>query len=138
MATVADIEITSTPSLMPKAEDLRAIERLHVRAWPALETADLHGWLWRYSGGGSQRANSVSTVRFDGNDLAAAIEEVEARYRASGVPPRFQTFDLTAPTGLAGLLQARGYAEGESTITMARQTSSREFPADVVTADRTA
>ena len=33
------------------ADDLKRIERLHVRAWPALETATIHGWLWRYSGG---------------------------------------------------------------------------------------
>jgi len=137
MATITDIELTPATSSPPSTEDLRAIERLHVRAWPALETADVHGWLWRCSGGGSQRANSVSTVRFDGDDPADAIEEVEARYRARGVPPRFQTFDLTAPTGLAELLQRRGYAEGESTITMTRPTSSREFPADVVIADRT-
>ena len=42
-----------------QADDLRRVERLHVRAWRALETAIIHGWLWRYSGGGSQRANSV-------------------------------------------------------------------------------
>ena len=52
------------------ADDLRHIERLHVRAWPAFETANIHGWLWRYSGGASQRANSVSTVNFTGDPAA--------------------------------------------------------------------
>jgi N-acetylglutamate synthase len=54
------------------ADDLRRIERLHVRAWPAFETAEIDGWLWRYSGGGSQRANSVSTVAFSGRNPATA------------------------------------------------------------------
>src|SRR5947207_3058700 len=45
---------------------LLAIERAAVAAWPALETADIDGWLWRYSGGGSQRANSVSALAFQG------------------------------------------------------------------------
>jgi GNAT superfamily N-acetyltransferase len=118
------------------AADLPAIERLHVRAWPALETADVHGWLWRYSGGGSQRANSVSTVRFSGGDPAAAIDEVEARYRARGAVPRFHTYDLTAPSELTDLLRTRGYAEGESTITMAKPVTSSEPPTDVAVADR--
>ena len=47
-------------------EKLVAIERAAVAAWPALQTADVDGWLWRYSGGGSQRANSVSALAFLG------------------------------------------------------------------------
>ena len=27
------------------ADDLRRLEQLHVRAWPAFETANIHGWL---------------------------------------------------------------------------------------------
>jgi len=123
------------PQTPTGAEDLRAIERLHVRAWPALETADVHGWLWRCSGGGSQRANSVSTVRFRGDDPVAALDEVEARYRARGAVARFHTFDLTAPPGLTDLLRARGYVEGETTITLAKPATAREPPADVGVAD---
>lgn len=112
------------------AEDVQAIERLHVRAWPALETADIGGWLWRYSGGGSQRANSVSTVRFSG-DVEGAIAESEARYRARGAPVRFHTYDLTEPAGLADLLRQRGYGAGETTLTMTRQIGSEPPSADV-------
>ncbi|HLH91035.1 MAG TPA: GNAT family N-acetyltransferase [Xanthobacteraceae bacterium] len=137
MAALADVEPTPAPlQLQRSAEDLRAIELVHVRAWPALETADVQGWLWRYSGGGSQRANSVSTVSFRGDDAAVALDEVEARYRARGVLPRFHTYDLTEPAGLTDLLQARGYVEGESTITMAMPVASCEVPADVTVADR--
>jgi len=118
------------------ADDVRAIERLHVRAWPALETAEVHGWLWRYSGGGSQRANSVSTVQFSGDDPAAALDDVEARYRSRGAIARFHTYDLTSPSGLTGLLAARGYADGETTVTMMKPARSRELPADVEFAER--
>ena len=98
---------------------LRALERLHVRAWPATETASIDGWLWRWSGGGSQRANSVSTVSFAGGDVEAALDRVEARYRAKGVATQFHTYDLTEPAGLPALLTARGYRAGEATTTMA-------------------
>jgi GNAT superfamily N-acetyltransferase len=136
MTTIAEIELTPIALPSPSADDLRAIEHVHVRAWPALETADVQGWLWRYSGGGSQRANSVSTVSFDGDDPGAAIDDIEARYRASGAIPRFHTYDLTAPSGLTDLLRGRGYAEGESTTTMAMPVTSRQLPADVVIAER--
>jgi GNAT superfamily N-acetyltransferase len=112
-------------------DDLRRIERLHVRAWPAFETADIHGWLWRYSGGGSQRANSVSTVDFSGADATAALDEVEARYRARHAPVRLHTYDLSAPDGIVDLLQARGYRGGETTLTMAKPVGAAEPRADV-------
>jgi N-acetylglutamate synthase len=99
-------------------EDRMRMERAHVRAWPALRTADVDGWLWRSSGGGSQRANSVSTVDFRGGDPVAAIAGVEARYAALGAPARFQTFDETSPPELPDLLRRRGYRPAEPTVTM--------------------
>jgi N-acetylglutamate synthase len=113
------------------ADDLRRIERLHVRAWPALETAIIHGWLWRYSGGGSQRANSVSTVDFDGGDPSDALDEVEARYRARNAIVRVHTYDLSAPGSLADLLKARGYGSGETTLTMVKAVGPPNPSADV-------
>jgi ribosomal protein S18 acetylase RimI-like enzyme len=112
-------------------DDLRCIERLHVRAWPAFETADIHGWLWRYSGGGSQRANSVSTVDFAGADPARALDEVEARYRARNAIVRLHTYDLSAPAGIIDLLQRRGYRGGETTLTMAKAVGTSNPPDDV-------
>ncbi len=102
-------------------EDLRRLERLHVRAWPALETARIAGWLWRYSGGGSQRANSVSTVDFEGGDVEAALDEVEARYREKGAPARLHTYSICRPASLIEALSARGYRQGETTLTMVRR-----------------
>jgi GNAT superfamily N-acetyltransferase len=99
-------------------ETLRRLERLHVRAWPASETALIDGWLWRWSGGGSQRANSVSTIDFTGNDMAGALDRIEARYRNKDSPCQVHTFDLSRPNGLPALLAARGYSMGETTLTM--------------------
>jgi GNAT superfamily N-acetyltransferase len=99
-------------------ETLRRVERLHVRAWPATETERIDGWLWRWSGGGSQRANSVSTIDFIGNDIAASLDRVEARYRARNSPVQLHTYDLSRPPALPDLLAARGYGAGETTVTM--------------------
>lgn len=111
------------------------MERAHVAAWPALRTADIDGWLWRRSGGGSQRANSVSTVDFGGGDIEAAVAEVENRYRALAVPARFQTFDETLPAGLADFLRRRGYRQGDETVTMFKRIAPGAGGLDVVCRD---
>ena len=118
------------------ADAIRAVERLHVRAWPALETADVQGWLWRRSGGGSNRANSVSTVLFQGRDPEAALDDIEARYRARGAMARVSTYDLTQPTDLPARLQTRGYRTDETTLTMMKPVEPHDAPADVDVSER--
>lgn len=107
-----------------RMNDRVRMERAHVAAWPALHTRRVSGWLWRCSGGGSQRANSVSTVDFDGSDVETAINTVEALYRDEAAEPRFQTFDETQPDDLPALLQQRGYRPTEATITMIRPVAA--------------
>jgi len=121
----------SNSPMIPDSETLRAMERLHVRAWPAGESAAIDGWLWRWSGGASQRANSVSTIDFDGDDPGAAVDRVESLYRAKGAPARFHTYDLTRPAGLAAILEQRGYGAGETTLTMLMAAQPGAMPADV-------
>ncbi len=111
-------------------DEIVRMERCHVKAWPAFETQTIDGWHWRYSGGGSQRANSVSTIDFTGNDVEAAIAEVEARYRAKQAVARFHTYDHTEPSGLEAILRDRGYAETEATITMVKRPSAGATPPD--------
>jgi GNAT superfamily N-acetyltransferase len=112
-------------------DELLALERLSVRAWPAFETARVDGWLWRYSGGGSQRANSASTIDFSGGDPAAALDQVEALYRAKGVPAQVQVCDASVPEGLDDLLLARGYGRGDTTVTMVKTIAPMDAQPDV-------
>ena len=112
-------------------ETVRCLERLHVRAWPAGETARLDGWLWRWSGGGSQRANSVSTIDFTGNDVHAALDRVEALYRAKSSPSQLHTYALSQPPGLVEALTERGYGPGQTTLTMLATAPSTVMPPDL-------
>jgi GNAT superfamily N-acetyltransferase len=100
---------------------LAAIEAAAVRSWPALETADVEGWLWRYASGGSFRANSVSALAFGGNDVERAVRDVEHRYRAKGAPCRFTISEVCRPADLDGRLAAMGYDRGEDHATMAKE-----------------
>jgi GNAT superfamily N-acetyltransferase len=98
---------------------LREIEQAAVRGWPALESAAIDGWQWRFTSGGSIRANSVATLDFSG-DLDDAIARVEALYSARGAPAVFTISDVSAPAGLDERLAARGYRRGDDHVTMAK------------------
>jgi ribosomal protein S18 acetylase RimI-like enzyme len=112
---------------------LADIEAAAVRSWPALETADVDGWLWRYASGGSFRANSVSALAFAGKDLDAAVGEVEHRYRAKDARCLFTITEVSQPAGLDARLAALGYERGEEHATMAKEIAGLPAvaPADV-------
>jgi ribosomal protein S18 acetylase RimI-like enzyme len=113
-------------------ETLIAIEQAAVRSWPALETADIDGWLWRYAGGGSQRANSIAALAFTGPRVDAAIAEAERRYRVRGAPCRFTIADVSEPGDLDRRLEALGYARSEDHVTMAKEVApAATMPGDV-------
>jgi N-acetylglutamate synthase len=99
---------------------LAEIEAAAVRSWPAPETADIDGWLWRYASGGSFRANSVSALSFRGASFEAAVREAERRYRAKGAPCLFTVADVSEPADIDERLAALGYARGEDHVTMVK------------------
>ena len=119
-------------SVMTSREQLAEIEAAAVRSWPALETADVDGWVWRFASGGSLRANSVSTLSFSGSDADAAVRDAERRYRAKGAPCRFTITEVSQPGDLDARLAAMGYERGEDHATMVKEiANSVRAPADV-------
>lgn len=78
------------------------------RAWPARTTAQVGGWLARFSGGVTHRANSVLPLEAPA-DVGEAVAEVEALYRERGLAPTFQIGRAAQPAGLDEHLSARGY-----------------------------
>jgi N-acetylglutamate synthase len=118
--------------MLTSREQLAEIEAAAVRSWPALETADVDGWVWRFASGGSLRANSVSTLSFSGIDADAAVRDAERRYRAKGAPCRFTITEVSQPGDLDARLAAMGYERGEDHATMVKKiASSVRVPADV-------
>jgi ribosomal protein S18 acetylase RimI-like enzyme len=103
--------------------DARLLDRLAARA-TAPPAVDLVG-AWEVRADPSlpfRRSNS--TVPFaDGGpfDVDARIDDVEARYRARGLPPRFQISSTTDPEDLDDRLARRGYTV--------------EAPVDILVAD---
>ena len=108
--------------------DLLAIERASARGWPALETAEIDGWLARASSGGSVRANSVSALDYTGGDLDASLAAVVTFYRSRGARPRFTITDVSAPPGLDATLAVRGWTRAGDHLTMAKDVNPASEP----------
>jgi N-acetylglutamate synthase len=102
------------------SELLFAIEQAAVRGWPALETDDANGWLWRYTSGGSIRANTVATLGYHWTDLETAIAYCEKLYAEKGAPCVFTVSEVSLPPELDAALEARGYQRGYDHVTMAK------------------
>jgi ribosomal protein S18 acetylase RimI-like enzyme len=94
--------------------DESELDDLMGRGWPALRSVDVDGWIARFSGGVTQRANSVLPIGSP-RDPAAAVEEVERLYDGERLPTIFQVSPAALPSGLDRLLDARGYRMRSST-----------------------
>lgn len=103
-------------SMFDPASDIPALEHRALRAWPALETRDVDGWLLRAARGFTKRANSANAL---GNaaPLAAVLDRVEAFYAGRGLPTIFRLSPL-APPDADSALGAAGYALCEPSLVM--------------------
>jgi ribosomal protein S18 acetylase RimI-like enzyme len=114
---------------------LQELEKVAAWAWPAFVVADVDGWLWRYSGGGSKRANSVLAMGWRGHDVERSIELVEKLYAERCAPPQFNVGSVSEPPELDRVLEARGYIAHEAVTTMAKAVGTGiRIPSDVVRA----
>src|SRR6185312_3537861 len=93
---------------MSRANDIRALEARAFRAWPALETRTDHGWIQRLAGGYTKRANSINALEVNGALTEELRNDLEAPYRARGLPPIWRLTPL-APAGTDALLAGAGY-----------------------------
>jgi hypothetical protein len=88
----------------------RQIEAATALGWPAQDETNIAGWRVFSGLGPVGRVNSCWPLVFDGDDVEAAIDQVEAHYRAKMLPPQFKLIvNDAAPAGLYDRLIARGY-----------------------------
>ncbi|WP_428681083.1 GNAT family N-acetyltransferase [Reyranella sp.] len=99
-------------SPLKNLDEVRRLEALAFRGWPALESRDVQGWHLRFSGGYTKRANSISAL---GDKISTDVETVEAAFRERGRTPVWRLTPL-APAGMSDLLKARGYAPIERSL----------------------
>ncbi len=95
--------------------EVRRLEELAFRGWPALETRDLAGWRQRLSGGYTKRANSINALKKEARCDSKAISALEAPYLEDGQTPVWRLTPL-APATIAPVLTARGYRAIERSL----------------------
>jgi N-acetylglutamate synthase len=97
---------------------IRALEDAAMRAWPALERIDEAGWVLRFAGGYTRRANSATALAVGDDDLEARIAWCERQFGARGLPPIFRVLSASAPARLDDTLAAAGYSRADESIVM--------------------
>lgn len=95
--------------------EIRAIEELSLNAWPAQQTLLYDGWVLRFSGGYTRRANSVNPLYPSSQPLEAKIQACEALYRQQGLPVTFKMTPASQPQDLDACLVSLGYARDADT-----------------------
>lgn len=93
--------------------EIRRIEELSINAYPALSTLLYDGWVLRFSGGFTRRANAVHPLGESSLPLDEKIAVCEAAYRAAGLPVVFKLTgfrETDPPSPLEQALIDRGYA----------------------------
>lgn len=98
-----------------RPSDIRRLEELAFRGWPALESRDFAGWRQRFSRGYTKRANSINALGLDARCDPEIISSLEAPYVALGQTPAWRLTPL-APPAIASLLDARGYRTIEHSL----------------------
>lgn len=77
--------------------------------WPALRETTMDGWLLRFAGGHTNRANSVNVVGRATGDPDRKRAECESLYRAEGLPAVFRLSSALPEPGLEEVLDRAGY-----------------------------
>jgi GNAT superfamily N-acetyltransferase len=107
--------------------DARTLEELTLNAWPAVSNLLYDGWVLRFGGGYTRRANSVSPLYASSLPLAEKIGVCEAAYARHGQPTIFKLTAASQPTELDSVLADLGYqAEGTTSVQVAELTTACE------------
>ncbi|MGF1666697.1 MAG: GNAT family N-acetyltransferase [Acidimicrobiia bacterium] len=104
------------------------LERLAVRALPAVESTTLDGWHLPFGRGQVRRMNAVTTFGIVSWDTFEAVETIERRYGSRRRPVIFRLTALDAE--LDDLLFARGYEKSDEVAVMTAPATGR--PDDAV------
>jgi ribosomal protein S18 acetylase RimI-like enzyme len=85
------------------------LEELVINAWPAEHTLLYDGWVLRFAGGYTRRANSIHPLYDSTLSLAEKVGACEGLYRQAGLPAIFKLNRASIPTSLDDYLAGCGY-----------------------------
>lgn len=93
----------------------RRLEEAALNSWPAPQQQLFDGWVLRWAGGYTRRANSATPLYPGQLSVASKVAHCEALYRARGLRPIFRLTSAVPDDALEALLAARGYHSADLT-----------------------
>lgn len=112
--------------MIPRA--IRLLEELTINALPALHTIIYDGWILRFAGGYTRRANSVSALYAGDLSPEAKIAGCETAYARSGLPTIFKLTPTPMHQEIDALLDARGYANESGASVQVLELDNDQLP----------
>jgi len=107
------------------------LEELALTTWPALQQWLYDGWVVRFAGGHTRRANSVTPLYSSHNEPTAKIAQCEQWYATANLPTVFRLNRHTAPAAIDQLLDARGYRLVDPSLTLHRRLDTWTMAGDL-------
>lgn len=89
--------------------DIRRIEEASLNTWPALRQILYDGWIMRFAGGYTKRANSITPVYNSTLPVEDKIRYCESMYVRRGLPTVFRITPLADSPNFDERLHERGY-----------------------------
>jgi N-acetylglutamate synthase len=108
-----------------------ALEELSLNAWPAPEEILYDGWVIRFAGGYTRRANSVAALRAGTIDLAEKIRFCCPMYAARHLPATFKLTAASQPPELEAALAGHGFRADGGAIVQVAELASLNAEADL-------
>jgi len=99
---------------------IRMLEEISLNMWPAVDSRFRDGWIMRYAGGYTNRANSVYPLYETFEALNYKIEEVKNFYTSKGLPPMFKLTSVSRPASLDNVLGELGFEEKDRALVMTK------------------
>jgi N-acetylglutamate synthase len=109
---------------------IHLIEELSMNAWPALQTQLYDGWVLRFAGGYTRRANCINPLYPNQVKLGEKIEACERIYREQKLPAIYKLTPGSLPDGLDAALDAHGYALEAPTSVQVLELDGQSYAAE--------
>jgi len=106
------------------------LERVSLSMWNATEEIEYDGWILRFAGGYSGRANSVQTFGTSTLPLEEKVTHCEAMYAERNIPILFKLTSATQPPELDSFLRHRGYTHRNTTSVQLVDIANSPFQMD--------
>jgi N-acetylglutamate synthase len=105
----------------------RVVEEISLKAWPAFETINYHGWLMRFANAYTKRANSVTVLDQVDLEIETKINYCESQYLIRKQKPIFRLLSWTNPKLLDSKLAIKGYQLIEPSLVLGMTLSEQSF-----------